>query len=144
MLCVLTLGVNPGVALQVAQGLTQIEEEAVDVGGEEAGDTHDQPTTSTSSTSTFTAPAPTPTITPAEPPTTSTQSKKKTKAAPAPAKPANENRGGATRVMGGMAPRPLAFDPLGGLSKLAAAGVDVSKDGHAARADPDTLPTDAN
>lgn len=48
-------------------------------------------------------------------------------------------KGGAVQLPN-MGARPLQFDPLQKISKLAAAGVDIAGDGHAARADPDSLP----
>lgn len=46
-------------------------------------------------------------------------------------------------AMSGMGARPLKFDPLKKVSQAAESGADISGDGGAARADPDTLPTDA-
>lgn len=37
--------------------------------------------------------------------------------------------------------RPIKFDPLRKMSELQKSGVDISKDGYAARSDPSTLPT---
>lgn len=65
--------------------------------------------------------------------------------APAPAAAEEAGKGGGkAQPLQGMGARQLAFDPLKKISALASSGVDVSKDGHAARADPDTLPTDAS
>ncbi len=45
--------------------------------------------------------------------------------------------------LSGMSARPLKFDPLSQVSKAARQGQDTEKDGALARADPDSLPTDA-
>jgi hypothetical protein len=46
--------------------------------------------------------------------------------------------------MQGMGARALKFDPLKSISAAASKGDDLSRDGSAARADLDTLPTNCN
>uniref|UniRef100_A0A7S3QMU5 Uncharacterized protein n=1 Tax=Dunaliella tertiolecta TaxID=3047 RepID=A0A7S3QMU5_DUNTE len=59
----------------------------------------------------------------------------------APTTNGTDNNDNAPKAMPNMGSRPLKFDPLKKISAMASSGEDITKDGHAARADPDSLPT---
>ncbi|KAF5842392.1 P-loop containing nucleoside triphosphate hydrolase protein [Dunaliella salina] len=60
---------------------------------------------------------------------------------PAPTTNGTDKSDSAPKAMPNMGSRPLKFDPLKKISTMASSGEDITKDGHAARADPDSLPT---